>query len=310
MLRQKKEKPWTPLLLFPYLKSSDIVREYLLVHPNSFKYPKLEYSFKNEFGARAGGNLPEVEINGVKINYVVEGRGPETITFIHGLGENLESWKHQIKYFSKDLRVVALDLRGHGKSGIPKKRIEIGDFAGDVTVLLNHLGIKKAHFCGLSMGALVLFDLYKKYSDSFLSMILVATRPRYPPAQPAALEGMSMEIIGEEVATFALAASAPESLREEVARMIAGTRKDIYIQSAEATSMLDYTDLLHKIMVPTLIIVGDLDIVTPVDSAEILNKDIPGSVLKIMRGIGHLPNRERLEEFNTILEEFLDTIGK
>lgn len=252
--------------------------------------------------------MPVVEVNGVKINYVVEGEGPEVIVFIHGLGENLESWKHQIKYFSKDLKTVALDLRGHGKSGIPKKRIEIGDFAGDVAVLLNHLGISKAHFSGLSMGALVVFELYKKNPDSFLSMILVATRPRYPPAQPAALEGMSMEIIGEEVATFALAASAPESLREEVAKMIAATKKDVYIQSAEATSMLNYTGLLPKIKVPTLIVVGDLDIVTPVDSAEILNKDISGSVLKIMRGVGHLPNRERVEEFNTTLKEFLDTV--
>lgn len=252
--------------------------------------------------------MPEVEVNEVKINYVVEGEGPETIVFIHGLGENLESWKYQIEYFSKDLKVVALDLRGHGKSGIPKKRIEIDDFAGDVTGLLTYLGIKKAHFCGLSMGALVVFELYKKYPDSFLSMILVATRPQYPPAQTAALEGMSMEVIGEEVATFALAASAPESLREEVAKMIAGTRKDIYLQSAEATSILNYTDLLPKIKVPTLIIVGDLDIVTPVYSAEILNKDIPGSVLKIMRGIGHLPNRENPEEFNNMLKEFLDKL--
>lgn len=254
--------------------------------------------------------MPEVKVNDVKINYVVEGEGPETIVFIHGLGENLESWKHQIKYFSKDLKVVALDLRGHGKSGIPKKRIEIRDFAGDVTGLLNYLGLKKAHFCGLSMGALVIFELYKKYQDSFLSLILVATRPRYPPAQPAALEGMSMKIIGEEVATFALAASAAEALREDVAKMIAGTRKDLYIQSAEATSMLDYTDLLPKIKVPTLIIVGDLDIVTPLDSAEILNKDIPRSVLKVMRSVGHLPNRERSEEFNTILKEFLGIIEK
>jgi pimeloyl-ACP methyl ester carboxylesterase len=252
--------------------------------------------------------LPEVEISGVKINYVATGKGTEVIVFIHGLGENLKSWKHQLESFSKDFKVVALDLRGHGKSGVPKKKIEIEDFAGDVTGLLDHLDIKKAHFCGLSMGALIVFELYQKHPDYFLSMILVATRPRYPPAQTAALEGMSMETIGEEVATFALAASSPESLREEVAKMIAGTKKDIYIQSAEATSMINYANLLPNIKVPTLIIVGDRDIVTPVDSAEILNKDISGSTLKIMRGIGHLPNRENPQELNKTLEAFLDTI--
>jgi len=250
--------------------------------------------------------LPEVVINGVKINHTVEGEAPETIVFIHGLGENLESWKYQIKYFSKDFKVVALDLRGHGKSGVPEKKMEIDDFARDVIGLLDHLGIKKAHFCGLSMGALVVFEAYKKYPDYFLSMILVATRPKYPPAQTAALEQMSMEIIAQEVANFALAATASNSLREEVAKMIVGTEKDVYLQSAEATSSLNYTDLLPKITIPTLIIVGDLDIVTPIDSAEFMNKNIPGSILHIMQGVGHLPNRENPEEFNNLVKDFLD----
>jgi pimeloyl-ACP methyl ester carboxylesterase len=249
--------------------------------------------------------LPQVEINGVKINYVFEGTGFETIIFIHGLGESLESWRHQINFFSKKFKVIALDLRGHGKSSIPKKKIEIGDFAEDVKGLLDHLGVKKAHFCGLSMGALVLFEIYKRYPDYFLSMILVAARHKFPPAQTAVLEGMSMEIIGAEVATFALAANAPEQLKEEVARMIAGTKKDAYIQSAEATSMLDYSELLPKIKVPTLIIVGELDIVTPVSSAEIINKSIQGSILQIIPGVGHLPNREASEKFNNLLDEFL-----
>lgn len=249
--------------------------------------------------------MPEVEINGVKINYVVEGEGPETIVFIHGLGENLESWRHQTKYFSKDFKVVALDLRGHGKSGIPKKKIEIADFAEDVVGLLYHLGIKKAHFCGLSMGALVVFEAYKRHPGYFLSMILVVARPQFPPAQTAALEYMSMEAIGGQVAVFALSANASESLREKVAKMIAGTRKDIYIQSAEATSSLNYTDLLHEIKVPTLIVVGELDVVAPVDPAELMNRIIHGSILKVMPGVGHLPNRENPNGFNKIVKNFL-----
>jgi 3-oxoadipate enol-lactonase len=249
--------------------------------------------------------LPQAEINSIKINYATEGQGSEAIVFIHGLGEYLESWRHQTKYFSKNYKTIAMDLRGHGKSGVPKKRIEIGDFAEDVKGLIDLLGIKKAHLCGLSMGGLVLFEMYKRHPECFSSMIIVASRHQFPPAQAGALEGMSMEILGEEVATFALAANATDSLRQEVAKMVAGTNKDAYIQSAEATSLLNYTDVLSKVNVPTLIVVGDLDIVTPVDSAETIHKIIPGSVLKIMKGVGHLPNRERPDEFNTLLEEFL-----
>lgn len=254
--------------------------------------------------------MPEAQVNGVKINYVAEGKGPETIVFIHGLGENLESWRQQLKYFSRNLRAVALDLRGHGKSDTGKKKIEIVDFARDVIGLLSHLGTSKAHFCGLSLGGLVVFEAYKIDPHYFSSMILVGTRRQYPPAQVAALEGMSMDIIGEEVATFALAANASESLRKEVAKMIAATKKDSYIQSAEASSMLDYSDLLPRIKVPTLIIVGDKDIVAPVDSAEQIKNSISESILRVMPGVGHLPNRERPEEFNTIVKEFLDSIRR
>jgi 3-oxoadipate enol-lactonase len=254
--------------------------------------------------------LPQVEVDGVKINYVVEGDGPTALVFIHGLGEYLESWKNQITFFSRDYRVVALDLRGHGKSAVPKKRIEIGDFATDVKSLIDHLGIEKAYFCGLSMGALVVLELYKTHQECFLGMILVAARHQFPPTQTGALEGMSMTILGEEVATFALAANAPEALRNEVAKMVAATNKSAYLQSAEATSMLDYSEVLSNVKVPTLIVVGDLDIVTPVDSAQTINKAIADSVLRIMHGIGHLPNRERPEEFNALLKEFLDTMKR
>jgi pimeloyl-ACP methyl ester carboxylesterase len=235
----------------------------------------------------------------------VEGQGSPAIVFIHGLGEYLESWKNQTQYFSKNFKTIALDLRGHGKSSVPKKKIEISDFASDVKGLLDHLGVKKANLCGLSMGGLVVLEFYKRNPEYCSTLILVASRHQFPPAQTGALEGMSMEIIGEEVATFALAANAPDPLKQEVAKMVAATNKNAYLQSAEATSLLDYTDVLSSVKVSTLIIVGDMDIVTPVSSAETIQNLVPESVLKIMKGVGHLPNRERPDEFNATVEQFL-----
>lgn len=252
--------------------------------------------------------MPKVKINDVDINYTVKGEAAENIVFIHGLGENIKSWKHQLRYFSKSFTVIALDLRGHGKSGIPEKRIEMQDFSKDVIGLLNYLEIKDAHFCGLSMGALLIFETYKKYPNRFSSMILVSTRPCYPPTETGVLEGVTMEEIGKAVAGFALAPSAAQMLKEETAKMISQTRKDMYIQSAEASSLVDYTGLLLNIKVPTLIIVGELDVVTPLNHAKLLNKLIQTSTLEIMAGVGHLPNRENPEGFNKILEAFLNKI--
>jgi len=91
-------------------------------------------------------------------------------------------------------------------------------------------------------------------------------------------------------------------LKEETAKMISQTRKDMYIQSAEASSSVDYTDLLPDIKVPALIIIGELDAVTSLNHAKLLNKLIQTSTLEIMAGVGNLLNRENPESFNKILK--------
>ena len=240
--------------------------------------------------------------------YICRGEGDKALLFVHGLGENLESWSNQIDYFSRSGCVsIALDLRGHGKSKDAEKKIEMEGFANDVFDVLDSLSVKSANLCGLSMGGLVVLEAYSRRPEVFDSMILVSVIPQYPPAQSAALEMMSMKEIADQVASFAVAPTASVELKRSIAKMISQTNKSSYIQSAEAACAQDYSGMLATIRVPTLLIAGELDFVTPPEAAKYIQKRVPGCRMQVMKGTGHLPNRENPREFNHIVEEFLRT---
>jgi len=113
--------------------------------------------------------------NGVKIRYVVEGKG-EPVLLIHGFTINVETqWKAPgiIKELSKDYQVIALDNRGHGKSAKPHESKKYGrEMAEDAIRLLDHLQIKKAHIVGYSMGGVITVKLLATHPDRFLTATL------------------------------------------------------------------------------------------------------------------------------------------
>jgi pimeloyl-ACP methyl ester carboxylesterase len=244
-----------------------------------------------------------------RLNFASKGEG-QAIIFVHGLGESLESWVEQIEHFGAEgYKAIALDLRGHGSSEAGEARIEMEGFASDLFEVMRQLSVERAHFCGLSMGGLVVLEAYKNKPEAFLSMILVSTLPQYPPAQTQALEKMSMKDLGEQLANFAVGPTASTELKKEVAKVISSTNKTAYVQSAETACAQDYTPLLPSIKVPVLIISGELDYVAPPEAAKFMQKRIPDSKVMVVRQARHLPNREYPKEFDRLLDEFLKTVG-
>ncbi len=246
----------------------------------------------------------------MKLNFVSKGEGTP-IVFVHGIGDSLESWSEQLEHFGAEgFRAVALDLRGHGRSEAGEERIEMEGFADDVFDVMQSLSIEKAHFCGLSMGALVVLEAYKRNPGAFLSMTLVSSLPQYPPAQTQALESMSMRDVGDIVASAAVGPAASTELKKSVARVIGSTSKAAYIQSAEAACAQDYTPMLPTIKVPVLLVAGELDYVAPPQAEMFMQKRIANSRLVTVRGARHLPNREFPKEFDRLMDEFLMTVGR
>ena len=115
------------------------------------------------------------QINGINIAFSDEGQG-QPIVFLHAFPLNRSMWDPQVEGLKSQFRIITIDLRGHGESEAPMWRYSLGQFAEDIKGLLEHLGISKAAFVGLSMGGYILFTLYRKYPSLFNALVLADTR--------------------------------------------------------------------------------------------------------------------------------------
>jgi pimeloyl-ACP methyl ester carboxylesterase len=125
--------------------------------------------------AEADARSQTFDANGVKIHYVIEGKG-EPVVLIHGLyASAFLNWKLPgvIRELAKDYRVIALDLPGHGASGKPMNKQAYGvQMVDDVVLLLDHLKIKKAHIVGYSLGGMITLKLLAKYPERVRSALV------------------------------------------------------------------------------------------------------------------------------------------
>ncbi len=251
----------------------------------------------------------------VDLNYYDQGSG-DTVIFIHGLGADAASWRGQMVDLSPDYRVIAMDLRGHGQSGYrADEAITIKALADDIINLMTNLDLHQAHFCGLSMGGLIALEIFMRYRSKIKSLILADTAPFYPPPnlllqRLQLLDSMEMADWGRLVALLTLRREAPAKEREEVAQMFAANRRAPYRQAMIATFSSNYHWLLPLVNLPTLIMVGEEDQVTPIGLVMHLHMHIKGSVLRVISGAGHLSNLENSAEFNRHLKDHLRAFRK
>ena len=251
-------------------------------------------------------------VNGVQLYYEEQGQGP-ALVFIHGLGENASSWKFQKDYFSRSFRVIAMDLRGHGQSGDGDEFITMELFARDVLALLTSLGISRAHFVGHSMGGLIIQEIASRYPERILTMTLSDAAGFYPPPFATTgleerlkrLENLSMAEVADAIANVACRAGIPEAEKTPIRDMFAANRREPYRQSTISTLKADYREFHSRMTAPTFLLVGELDVTTPLDYAQYLNKAIAGSKLEIIPAAAHMTKLENPAFYNRALAEFL-----
>lgn len=255
-------------------------------------------------------------VNGIKLYYEDIGQGP-AIIFIHGLGENASSWRHQIAEFSKHYRVVAMDLRGHGQSDYNEEIITMKLFARDVLVLLDQLNIDKGHFVGHSMGGLISQEIAVHHLDKMLSMTLSDSAGYYPsPMGTTGLEirlhnidTMAMSEMAEVIANGACRPSAPEAIKDEVRILFSANRKVPYRQATISTLQADYREHHAKMILPVLLMVGEFDQTTPLEYALFLHTVLAGACLEIVGDAAHMTKLENPQEYNRLLAEFLKKLN-
>ena len=262
----------------------------------------------------------KAEINGINLSYTDQGEGTPLV-FIHAFPLSSAMWEPQIKPFSQNYRVVAIDLRGHGESDAPLWHFTLDDYAEDIHALLTHLNIKQATFIGLSMGGYTLFSLYRKFPNSVKAMVLADTRAqadteeakagRFAMAQTAYQSGP--QAIAEMMMPKILAPFTMEHRQEVVDRIrkiiLKNKASGIIVDLMAMSRRPDSTSLLSHISCPTLIIVGEQDVATPPSEAQYMKERIPGSKVVTIPQAGHMSNLEQPEVFNGALSEFLTETG-
>jgi len=253
--------------------------------------------------------------DGVEIAYDDVGSGVP-VAFIHGFPHDRTLWAPQLGALVDRARCIAPDLRGFGESS-RNGPFTIDQFADDVATLLRMLGIERAVVAGLSMGGYVAFSLWRRHRALVRAFVLADTRAGADTGEARARRMALMELARTRgsgvVAAAQITGMIGKTTRERRPRLI----DDVHamLESAPVEGIVgalrammervDSTPTLATIDVPTLVVVGDEDVLTPVSEAELLHAGIRGSRLEVIAHAGHLSNVERPAAFNHVLSEFL-----
>jgi 3-oxoadipate enol-lactonase len=256
--------------------------------------------------------------NGIELHYTVEGEGP-WLVMSHSLACNGHMWDPQLPLLARRFKVLRFDTRGHGQSDAPAGAYTLEALADDVRGLLDALGIRAAHWAGLSMGGMIGQTFALKYPGVLQSLVLADTTSRYPPeAAPIWAERIKiaetrgMEPLVQPTLERWFTAAYRETHPAEVARiadMIRATPVAGYVGCSHAIPRINLTARLAEIKVPALVIVGEQDAGTPPAMAREIHANLPGSELVIIPSAAHLANVEQAAAFDAALVRFYDRIG-
>lgn len=254
-----------------------------------------------------------LEINGLEYSYLDVGTGPEIIVFVHAIGYSGILWEEQINHFSTTYRTIAPDLRGHGETTVPEDNATIEQVAQDIVVLLERLGVDyPVHLCGVSWGGMICMEFLRSYPDKVKSLILVDTCAFFPEPMRSdklrtrlnVMDNVSMMEFAHFHVERTLGYDAPYDLFIKLINILSQNDYRFYRAATIDGFMADFSQVLHQINVPTLIILGDRDN-DYLASSEYMQARIRISEMCIVPGAGHLSNIEQPEIFNRNLEAFL-----
>ena len=259
--------------------------------------------------------MPMRTVNGAAFNYEEQGTGP-AIVLLHGFPLDNRVWESQRRALSDRWRVITPDLRGFGGSR-SEHAFTMESLADDVHALLVELQALPCVLGGLSMGGYVALAYAKKYPTDLLGLMLIDTRAEGDtPEGRQAREKMiqlardsGSRAVADQMMPKMLATGASSDVTQNL-RQIMEACPSTTIQHALA-AMRDRSDQianLASIALPTLIIVGDQDAITPPAMAQAMHRGIPRSTLAVMPGAGHMAVMEKPDAVNDELRRFLSSL--
>ena len=259
----------------------------------------------------------KLSVAGAELVCDVKGSGP-AVLLLHAFPLGLVMWDEQARALAEAYQVVRFAARGFGGSPPGDGLLTMERIAEDAVGVLDRLGIPSAVVAGLSMGGYAALALVRRHPDRIRALVLADTRAGADSAEAKATRAAQAEKVRREGASAIADAVLPKLLgatsHQQRPELVARVRRMIESNPprgiADALAGLatraDSTPTLREIRVPTLILVGEEDTITPPAEAKALQRGIAGSRLATIPRAGHLANLENADEFNRPLRAFLD----
>ena len=259
----------------------------------------------------------QVYVNGSRLYYTDNcSFSKPAIVLIHAFPFSSRMWEGQIRALKGNYRVIAFDLRGQGRSDVGDGQFTLDFLVDDLISLLNHLHIDRAVLCGLSMGGYVSLRAVERYTDRVLGLILCDTKSEADSnegklGRTAAIRTIKRDGVKSFAKTFLTNAFSPTRLADQdlvnAALKIISRNRPLGLcgMLLALAGRTDTSSFLPRIRVPTLILVGEEDKITPPNLSRRMHVAIQGSELRTIPRAGHLSSMENQKQFNWYLLNFL-----
>lgn len=262
--------------------------------------------------------MSTAKVNGIEINYQLEGDGDETIVLVNGLADDLETWVLQMDdLLGAGYRVLRFDNRGVGRTSAPPGPYTSRMLADDTKALVDELGLSRFHMMGISMGGMIAQEYAINYGGDLKTVTLACTYAAPGPfcsrmfsmwADMAPVNGVPF--IMRDVTLWAFTVPFFEDREDELKEFEAGMSElamstDAYLAQLNVIQTHDTTNRLGSISVPTLVLAGEEDILIPVRLTKRLYGAIPGAEWATTTG-GHACVWEHPSAFNRALLSYVD----
>ena len=272
--------------------------------------------------------LKYVDLHGERVAYVDEGSG-EVLLLLHGMAGSSQTWRSVIRPLSRQFRVIAPDLPGHGESNKPRSDYSLGAFAALLRDLLDELGVTRATIIGHSLGGGVAMQFLYQHPDYAQRLILIGSGGLGPDV------GLTLRLLSAPGAELVMPIIAPRQVLAAGERVWSWLRKvgieaprgeeiwRSYSTFSDAPtrqaflrtlrSVVDYRGqavsalnrLNSKTELPVMAIWGDRDAIIPVKHAYAAQQARPDIRLEVLAGVGHFPQVERPAEVVELIEDFI-----
>jgi pimeloyl-ACP methyl ester carboxylesterase len=261
--------------------------------------------------------MERVRSDDVEIFYEIRGSGPPVV-LLHPFPCHHEFWNPVAGALDSRYRLILPDLRGHGDSEIGEGPALMQKHASDVARVLAAAGVGKAAFIGCSIGGYILFEFWRRFRERVTSLALCDTRPQSDTAEGRANRLKAAAAVLEQGTEPFIESMIPKLMgRTTVSTrpdLVDGARAMMRKMSAEDSCLVlrgmaerpDSVADLKSINVPTLIVIGEEDVLSTVADGELMRQNIAGSQLKVVPKAGHYAPWEQPELVGKVLRQFLD----